>query len=230
MGKDKGDLKEEAGKQKLIQGHIEPRGCCHKCVKVLLKWSNMMLLLLGLGITAYGAYLAIKKKGSVTSLSGVVLGVGIVNIVFPGGIILIGHKYRGCLHFNIFVQGMLFLAEITAAIVFLTQKTREDIMKKAPKDERERVENHLKATAYVLFAIAVVQLIALATAYARSQGLIENWELDSDDVDETGRALMKEEKKQRDEERERARVEKAKSRHYEKNKEFYERYGRAPKV
>ena len=64
-----GKKEDKEGKQELIQGHIEPRGCCHKCIKVLLRWSNIVLLLLGLAVTSYGAYLAIKG-GELSAQSG----------------------------------------------------------------------------------------------------------------------------------------------------------------
>jgi hypothetical protein len=111
-------------------------------------------------------YLVIETK-AVSVLSGAALGLGVVDAAM--GLLLVCCGTRSVFYLRLYamVIGLLELAQITIAALFLTPDTQQKIITTLdlPADVLDKVENNLNVTGYILIGVVSFQAVSLLLVF-----------------------------------------------------------------
>jgi hypothetical protein len=104
----------------------------------------------------------IVHYSSVNTVSGTMLGLGIVNAVWASTMVVC-YKRQFWLKLYVLVIGLIEIAQIVLASLFMVPAEQQDIIDAIdpPADLRGWLEDNLSTSGYVLIAIVAFQLVAL---------------------------------------------------------------------
>ena len=126
-------------------------------------------MLLGLGMAGYGVYLVIGSKG-LSVMSGLALALGLVDAAMGMSLVCCGHASLFYLRLYGMVVGLLELAQISVAVLFIVPQTQGRILDTiAPPDNlRAWIQANIELTGYVLLGIVGFQAIALLLVFVQA--------------------------------------------------------------
>jgi hypothetical protein len=117
----------------------------------------------------HSLYLVIESK-AITVMSGIALGLGVIDTAM--GLLLTCCGARSTFYLRLYslVIGLIELAQIVIAALFLVPDTQQKIISaiNPPADLQDWVENNLNVTGYILIAIVIFQAISLVLVFVQS--------------------------------------------------------------
>jgi len=129
-------------------------------------------------MAGYGAYLVATTKG-ISVLSGIAIGLGVVDTIMGLLLACFGASSLFFLRLYGLVIGLLELAQISAAVMFIMPQTREQIINSInpPSDIRNLIEEQSATTGYILLGVcgfhAVTLLLVFVPACLLDRGFDE---------------------------------------------------------
>ena len=135
---------------------------------LLVRVFNFVVLILGVTMAGYGAYVATTKGISV--LSGIAIGLGVVDIIMGLLLACFGASSLFFLRLYGLVIGLLELAQISAAVMFIMPQTREQIINSInpPGDIRDLIEQQSSTTGYILLGVCGFQAVTLFLVFVQA--------------------------------------------------------------
>jgi len=140
-----------------------------KVVGFLVRVCNIIVLSLGVAMASYGIYLMGQSK-SISVLSGIAVGLGIVDIVMGLLLACFGASSLFFLRLYGLVIGLLELAQISAAVMFIIPQTRDQIINSInpPADIRSTLEGQSSTVGYILLGVCGFQAITLLLVFVQA--------------------------------------------------------------
>lgn len=119
----------------------------------------------------------IESKGF-SVLSGSAVGLGVVDTALGLLIVTCGYRYLFALRLYAMLVGLLEVAQIAVAALFLIEDTQQTIIDKMnpPADIRQWVDDHLAITGYVLIAVVCFQAVSLVLVFVQSCNVSKSFE------------------------------------------------------
>ena len=136
---------------------------------LLVRVFNFVVLILGVTMAGYGAYLVATTKG-ISVLSGIAIGLGVVDIIMGLLLACFGASSLFFLRLYGLVIGLLELAQISAAVMFIMPQTREQIINSInpPGDIRDLIEQQSSTTGYILLGVCGFQAVTLFLVFVQA--------------------------------------------------------------
>jgi hypothetical protein len=130
---------------------------------------NFIVLILGVTMAGYGAYLVATTKG-ISVLSGIAIGLGVVDTIMGLLLACFGASSLFFLRLYGLVIGLLELAQISAAVMFIMPQTREQIINSInpPIDIRNLIEEQSATTGYILLGVCGFQAVTLFLVFVQA--------------------------------------------------------------
>ena len=120
-------------------------------------------------MAGYGAYLVATTKG-ISVLSGIAIGLGVVDTIMGLLLACFGASSLFFLRLYGLVIGLLELAQISAAVMFIMPQTREQIINSInpPIDIRNLIEEQSATTGYILLGVCGFQAVTLFLVFVQA--------------------------------------------------------------
>ena len=136
---------------------------------LLVRVFNFIVLILGVTMAGYGAYLVATTKG-ISVLSGIAIGLGVVDTIMGLLLACFGASSLFFLRLYGLVIGLLELAQISAAVMFIMPQTREQIINSInpPIDIRNLIEEQSATTGYILLGVCGFQAVTLFLVFVQA--------------------------------------------------------------
>ena len=133
-------------------------------------------------LSIYSLYLVIESK-AISVMSGIALGLGVVDTVMGLLVTCCGTRSTFYLRLYSLVIGLIELAQICIAALFLVPETQQKIISaiSPPPDLQDWVENNLNVTGYILIAIVVFQAISLLLVFLQSWAMEKGFDENNPD-------------------------------------------------
>ena len=119
-------------------------------------------------MAGYGAFIATQKGISV--LSGIAIGLGVVDTIMGLLLACFGASSLFFLRLYGLVIGLLELAQISAAVMFIMPQTRAQIINSInpPSDIRDLIEEQSSTTGYILLGVCGFQAVTLLLVFVQA--------------------------------------------------------------
>ena len=140
-----------------------------KLIGSLVRVFNFIVLILGLTMTGYGIYLIGTLKG-VSVLSGIAVGLGIVDTIMGLLLACFGATSLFFLRLYGLIIGLLELAQISAAVMFIVPQTRDQIINSInpPDNIKTLLVNQSATTGYILLGVCGFQAVTLLLVFVQA--------------------------------------------------------------
>ena len=121
--------------------------CCTTFLSGLTRLFTALVAVFGVALIVYGSYFAVKSAG-MTLPAGVALGLGVIDLIGGLWLATCGYRQLCALRFFLLVNGMLLLAELVVAILFVVPSEQQTIIDKMDlqPDVRKWVEANIAYT------------------------------------------------------------------------------------
>ncbi len=131
--------------------------------------TNFIVLLIGLVLVGYSLYMISQLKG-INVLSGTTLGLGVVDSSLALILVTCGWQRVFYLRLYAFIIGLLELAQVAVAVLFLMPKTQQNIIDTINPDAdlKKALEANLGVAGWVLLAIVAFQALTLVLVLMQS--------------------------------------------------------------
>ena len=131
--------------------------------------TNLVVTALGLGLVGYGLYLVVDAKG-LSVMSGLALALGVIDALLGMAMLCCGHASLFYLRLYGLVLGLVELAQVAVAVMFILPQTQGRIIEtiNPPDNLRAWIQANLSTTGYVLLGIVAFQAVALLLVFAQA--------------------------------------------------------------
>jgi hypothetical protein len=149
----------------------------NKCLSVLVRLFSALVALIGAALLAYAVFFCIKAKGFGVP-AGVALGLGLVDAVMGAALTTCGYKAVCALRTFLLVNGLLALAELVVAILFIVPQTQSSIIADAAlqPDVLAWVQANISIVGDILIAAVAVKLVAVILVALQSCALARGFD------------------------------------------------------
>lgn len=151
-----------------------------KCLAVLVRLFAALVALVGLALLAYAVFYCIKARGFGVP-AGVALGLGLADAVMGTALMTCGYKALCALRTFLLVNGLLALAELVVAVLFLVPQTQSSIIADAAlqPDALAWVQANLAIVGDIFIAAVTVKMVAVILVALQSCALARGFDEDA---------------------------------------------------
>jgi hypothetical protein len=149
----------------------------------MLKYSNVFVSLFGVALIIYSITFSAKAQ-AFGAAGAIPLVLGIIDIGLALTMIFYGSKKMFFLRLYMLVSGLIVLAELVIAILFMVPDTQQQMIAalnlSGDQDLQDWVTNNIDVVGYLFFAMVAVKLVALFFTVFQAGNLYQAFDEDAD--------------------------------------------------